>query len=955
MKKLKRFGQQIIAILLCTAMLISQVNVVSAAEAEGQTVWEQSLTEGNTAVYGTESNTESSTEKEEDTSTVQPSQSDSSSESVTEKTTENTQKQEQKNETGTDSSEKESQTKKSSSDATTETVKEEETTESETVDVESTDKLDKYYKDGQICIYNYKQLLQIGTDNPIYTGDKDGNIGKGEIVKDVGEEITYASDGDYLLMNDIELDTQQIWTVSDDFSGTITGEESVGDKEKLYNKDKDTIYIYNPYQLMVLAQDTSEEEPVMSMDYEAEQFGMGQLIYPDGQDKPYLTYSKDHTYVISAKFDADKPELMEDQLATLNATEADGRDFNGQVVKTIGDKTYILIGNAEQLRKIGSGDTVYGAVYQAYEGTDLKWHLDVDKDGKNIMLYGGDADLSSTQNGNKDYTFGSVEKTDASLGTHKANIHGRCGVNQSTGEIDPNLDIDKATNQTYSSTANYIIFRDIDLSDEDWTPLMFSGNMIGAKASGQSTLWNNDTSVSDYSKATDFSSNTSRPVISGITVNQTDKMDGTKYIGIGFFATITNEINVADIGVSAGTVTVSNLILKNVDIENQTNTHKNTQTLISGLTSGLGWLVGGVVDLLVGVVSFGQVKLNLRDTLSALLNARAEDPTIYATGAFAGRLVGDVAIKNCDVIGNVQVSNINDRTGGFVGYAEGVTQYSGLSKVLGTTVDALSSLLNVIPGLGLGDLITILLKNALPVGDLIPTGYKNVTINDCNVKGLSGTLGQADKDYAGGFAGQQIGTIIKGCSVKDSTYTIATKEYGGGFSGICRDADIKGTLSSIGIELVRITQPQSLLLNCDLENCDVTVSGSDYQGGITGAQTNSYVIDCGATGTIAVKATGSYAGGVSGIVTVGWVTNLGKDEVADTSLLKTVGDLLTKLLSSNPEQAGMLLSLAGVAPSPSLAVRWIARHCLLKQVEVMPEEFLEAVMVFIWLSPVQSI
>ena len=44
-------------------------------------------------------------------------------------------------------------------------------------------------------------------------------------------------------------------------------------------------------------------------------------------------------------------------------------------------------------------------------------------------------------------------------------IWGRCGVNQSTGEIDPTLDIDKATNQKYSSNANYIIFRNIDLSD----------------------------------------------------------------------------------------------------------------------------------------------------------------------------------------------------------------------------------------------------------------------------------------------------------------------------------------------------------------------------------------------------------------------------------------------------------------------------------------------------------
>ena len=95
----------------------------------------------------------------------------------------------------------------------------------------------------------------------------------------------------------------------------------------------------------------------------------------------------------------------------------------------------------------------------------------------------------------------------------------------------------------------------------------------------------------------------------------------------------------------------------------------------------------------------------------------------------------------------------------------------------------LSSLLNAIPGLGLGDLITILLENALPVGNLIPTGYKNVTIHNCHVDGLTGTIGNTDKNFAGGFAGQLVGTKVFDCSVKNSTYTVNTKEYGGGFAG----------------------------------------------------------------------------------------------------------------------------------------------------------------------------
>ena len=59
---------------------------------------------------------------------------------------------------------------------------------------------------------------------------------------------------------------------------------------------------------------------------------------------------------------------------------------------------------------------------------------------------------------------------------------------------------------------------------------------------------------------------------------------------------------------------------------------------------------------------------------------------------------------------------------------------------------------------------------------------------------------------------------------------------------------------------------------------------------------------------------------MSGISTVGWITNLGNKEVKDASLLTTVKDLLTGLLSSDPEKAGMLLSLVGIAPSAILGM-----------------------------------
>ena len=863
-------------------------------------------------------------------------------------------------------------------DAPTEEVVQETTPETSEVqevqDVsQTTENLDEYYRDGKILIYNYEQLKQIGSDAFVYTKDKDGDIGTGDIVINEGTQLTYGKDSQYLLMNEIKLDTQTIWNLNDDFTGKIEGEAIKEDETPtLYDKKTDTIYIYNPYQLMVLEQEDSDKEPVMSLDYDAPQFGMGQMIYPDGEDKDYLTYSKDHNYVLSKNFSSDKPELVADQLTEkaangvqwLDGEKPDGRTKPGQLYVDVNGKKYILIGNESQLRAIGSNKNVTPRLYVRYsQGLvsgllggkpfytpyypgDADLGLDaVAKEGATTHLSGlqqkpdtvksdnsylyykdnGKFKLADINLKSDDVVTGLLKGVAGLLGTLLGSLTvgtgSLCGVNDQGLPDNKTASLTKLKQEygdlKYASNANYIIFRDIDLSkdgansnkeDDLWTPLSVSGDIIGAKLSEDQTTLTDGNSILA----------TGKPVISNINVNQTDEMDSTKYMGVGFFGTITNEINVNNVGVSAGTVKVSNIELKNVDVKNNTNKHKNTETLLNALTSGLGWLVGSVVDILVGVLTIGQVNLSLKDVLSSLLNARAKDPTLYATGTFAGRLVGDVVVENCDVTGKVSVSNINDRTGGFVGYTEGVTEYEGLSKALGLTVDVLSSLLNAIPGLGLGDLITILLENALPVGNLIPTGYKNVSITNCHVVGLVGTIGTSDKDYAGGFIGQQVGTKIFDCAVQNSAYTVNAKEYGGGFAGISRDAEIRGLLSDVGVELIRVMQPQSLLLNCNLTECNVTISGENYQGGIVGAQTNSYAVNCGATGSISVKASGSYAGGFSGISTVGWVTNLGNKEVKDASLLSTVKKLLTDLLSSNPEKAGMLLSLVGIAPSAIL-------------------------------------
>lgn len=771
---------------------------------------------------------------------------------------------------------------------------------------QTTEKLDEYYKDGKILIYNYEQLKQIGSDAFVYTKDKDGDIGTGDIVVNKGTQLTYGKDAQYLLMNEIKMDTKSIWNVKDDFTGKIEGEAIKEDETPtLYDKKTDTIYIYNPYQLMVLNQENSDKEPVMSLDYDAPQFGMGQMIYPNGEDKDYLTYSKDHNYVLSKNFSSDKPELVVDQLnINPDTTDTEGRDFKGQVVKTIGDKTYILIGNEEQLRAIGTDKVVQGAVYQAYLKLG-KWKIDTDSTGNSIMLYGGDADLKKEQNGVEDFTFGEVLDTDNKLSSVSSIYsRGKCGVDQTTGKIDPDLNIKNQTNQKYTKNANYIIFRDIDLSSANWNPLTFHGTMIGAKSVDGSKLWENDSI-----------NTTNKPSISNIKIEQKNRLNVGEQMGVGFFSTISNEVSENDIGLSKGLVKVSNIQFDNLTVHTTTNETYYPETLVSALTKTLGALVGGLVDALLWVLTFGSVEAGLSKTLKDVLDARKKDPTALATGTIAGRVDGDVEISNIE-INNANVNNINNYTGGFVGYVSGKTQYDGLSKALGGTAKILANILNVIPGLGLGDLITILLGNAIPVDKLIPTGYINPKIVNCNINDL--TISTAsDKEYAGGFIGMQKGAIVESCSVTGGTNAISGKNFVGGFVGLARDDVIKGTLSGaldIETKLPKMNT-ESLLLNCSLNNAVQSVSGESYIGGFAGGMANASTVNCSITSNaLTVTASGNYAGGFAGIASLGWGADLGKGDTKD-DLLGGVVDLVVKLLSSNPGATSSLLSLAGVNPS----------------------------------------
>lgn len=762
---------------------------------------------------------------------------------------------------------------------------------------ESSDK--PLFQDGKILIYTCDQLKEIGSGNTV-TGED-------------GTDITYASDAQYAIAEDIELTGDMLqWQLPEDFTGSITPLTETSDDLTLYDAQSDTIYLYNPYQLAVLHEESPDAEPVMDGDAQAETFGCGQLIYPDGEDNAYLTYSLNHRYVLSTQFSSDTSV----QPYSIDG-KADGRDFPGQVIKELGGKTYILIGNEQQLRKIGVKQSngeyypVRGAAYQAYKSGLLiqSWNVDNDSNGNPIMLYGGDADLSAEHNGKKNYSLGTADKADKALGSHNKTV-GLCGVNQTTGEIDPTLDIDKATGQTYAPNANYIIFRDIDLGSANWTPLTFQGTMIGAKlganAATDARLWN-DTEITAKEK----------PVISNVSVVQTGDLDVGKQMGVGFFATISSEVNENDIGLSKGLVKVSNLKIQKISVDNQSTTTKYDQSLINGLVTGLTQVLGGLLDTLLWILSFGNLEAGLRDTLTKVLDARKKDPTALATGAIAGRVEGQVELSDIEVV-NVNVKNVNHNTGGFVGYVVGTTQYDGLSNALGGTAKILSKILNAIPGLGLGDLITILLGNVIKLDKLIPIAYINPTIDNCNIEELSLSTSK-DKDFVGGFVGKQVGAIISNCTIKKSTFNVVGKDFVGGFVGLCRDSTIKGVLSDVGVAVNNLPKmkPESLLLNCQLNIDSLSVNGESYVGGFTGGLANSSAVNCSAVASklMDIHATGTYSGGFAGIATLGWAANLGKTDKTDSDLLGSVVKLVEGLLSSNPGEVSSLLSLAGVNPS----------------------------------------
>ena len=804
------------------------------------------------------------------------------------------------------------------------------------------------YQNGSICIYNEQQLKAVGTGTQVYEGDASADtFGTGAVLTDEeGNTLTYAADGSYTLMNDIPLTKESIWTLPEGFAGSFQGAEITAEKP-LYDAETDTIYVYNNYQLATI-NDPDAIKTVMSNDMIASEFGVGQVVYTDEEKKTQLEYTADHNYVLSKDFTEQMPEMKAAQVQAESTVQLGGRDYIGQVHKVIGDKDYILIGNEQQLREIGKNTQVSpilfsrikaGLIFTIFQGYVPYYPGDADFNLQSLSETGINVDelyhdiddfqyfseggvnnkLLNPDFGNPtgllDGLFKLLEKLIgglASLVFEQELVSVTDEGKLTKDEYKDHSTLNSEYNDLkYSSDANYIIFRDIDLDssidniesgngngkksqDDPWEPLMLSGDMLGQKNMDPNS-----------------------PVkISNIVVNQTDPMIATKNIGIGFFGTVSGQSDVDSIGTSSSPTVVKNINLSDVKVSNAATDLEVDRSLIDSLLSLVGGVLGGLLEGITDIVTAiipipGLSGMDLGDIVQELLTLKSDDPDTYATGSFAGRVTGNVQIENCNVT-NASVSNVKDMTGGFVGYSEGIEQYDDLSGLLGTTVKLLSKVLNIIPGIGLGDIITLLLEKNVPLGRLIPIGYYKTQFKDCSVTLSSegNAIGKIETNYNGGFVGVQNGTDMTNCTV-NGLVSVTAKNYAGGFAGLERDDTLQGALSELGINFV--PDIQSKQTNCIVNGTTLTVSAEEsYAGGVNGCMADSISNSSKVFGLKSVTAKKDYAGGFAGRATIGYAITLDKNNLNGT-LLGSIGNLINE--ATVGDLSPSILQLAGIKAS----------------------------------------
>lgn len=135
------------------------------------------------------------------------------------------------------------------------------------------------------------------------------------------------------------------------------------------------------------------------------------------------------------------------------------------------------------------------------------------------------------------------------------------------------------------------------------------------------------------------------------------------------------------------------------------------------------------------------------------------------------------------------------------------------------------------------------------------------------------------KDISRGFVGRQIGSFVKNSNVvSNQDLTIQGSSFIGGFSGVIVNAEIKGVLNDLGIQLADFGA-QSVVAGCEIDVPLTITASKNYMGGFTGLLANSFAIDpC-------IKNLKSVSGkeevrGLIGYASLGWGTAVG-DEFDD--------------------------------------------------------------------------
>ena len=207
-----------------------------------------------------------------------------------------------------------------------------------------------------------------------------------------------------------------------------------------------------------------------------------------------------------------------------------------------------------------------------------------------------------------------------------------------------------------------------------------------------------------------------------------------------------------------------------------------------------------------------------------LLNGMDANPSMFAAGSFAGSVAGQVEITNCSVE-NAKVQNAADRTGGFIGDIQGKTLYT--LQGVGKLVDVLAGILNMLPFLGLGNVVDVLLNGGiLKLDQIVPAGYVAPVIKDCTLNNVDqATIGSETTSFNGGFAGRIEGGILQNIKVtQDTNLEVKGNRFVGGFAGSIANTEVKGLLTELDVDVMEAIFSQAAVTGVNVDGMAQSLS-----------------------------------------------------------------------------------------------------------------------------------